>query len=175
MQSKILAGKLLTVASKNIGESLSSYSGWLLAGFAAALTLIMANIKTVSEYIDTANIKYSIYLFLVALFVGVLQRLLFTILSSSIKSGEEGAKLGEIEDKNGTTIDIEIVFKEMLDAAYWPLNKLISPQLEKIKNGDFAAAGRMQYKMAMIGSFLTLIMALLAVASIVVLVAGLNA
>jgi len=175
MQSKIFAGKLLTVASKNIGESLSSYAGWLLAGFAAALTLILANIKTVSEYIDTANIKYSIYLFLVALFIGVLQRLLLTILSSSIKSGEEGERIGETEGNNGATIDLEIVFQEMLDAAYWPVNKLISPQLEKIKNGDFAVAGRMQYKMAIIGSFLTLIMALLAVTSIVVLVAGINA
>ena len=174
MQSKIFAGKLLSAASKNIGESLSSYSAWLLAGFAAALTLILANISTVSEYIDTANIKYSIFLFLIALFIGVLQRLLFTVLSSSIKSGEEGAKLGEIEGENGSTIDFEVVFKEMLEAAYWPANKLISSGIEKAKKGDFAATGRMHYKMAMIGSLLTLIMALLAVASIVVLVIGIN-
>jgi len=175
MNSKIFAGKLLSATSKTIGESLATYSSWLLVGFGAALTLILANIKTITEYIDVSNIKYSVYLFLIALLIGVIQRLLFTILASSIKSGSEGERLGKEEDEQDRVVDFEVVFTEMLAAAYWPVNKLIEPQLEKIKNGDFAVAGRMQYKMAIIGSFLTLLMALLAAGSIVMLVAGVHA
>jgi hypothetical protein len=143
MDSKMLASKLLSVSSKSIIDSLASYSSWLLVGFGVALTLIVSNINAVTEHISICNIKFSIYLFLISLLLGVMQRLIFAVLSSSIISGVEGGKLGEEAQKNSQEIDFEVVFSEMLNAAYWPVNKLIEPQLEKLRQGDFAVAGRM--------------------------------
>ena len=172
IDESIFIGKILSLMAVGATQSLEKFSGWLLAGFGVAFTLILSNIDSVQKFIDTSNIKCGITLYLIALGAGVIQRWL----ASGIHAGEAVAKDAEKLGKDSSeNINPENLLNEIENVTLYPQKWFVQWQFNKVRQGDFAANGRMQARMAQVQGYLVLIQGVLAISSIVVLVRGLGA
>jgi len=171
VHESILIGKLLSATAYGVTVSLEKFSGWLLAGFGAAFTLILSNIDSISKFITTEDIKNGVVFYLIALAAGVLQRWLASSIQASAMVSKEAEELG----KNAAgQFDPENIFSEIEKATFYPQKWLVQFQFNKVRNGDFAAPGRMQVTMTQIQGFLVLIQGILVISSIVVIIRGLS-
>lgn len=156
-QESIVAGKMLGIMAISVTTSLESFSGWLLAGSGAAFALMLTNIESVSNFILIASIKQAVFLFLIALAAGVIQRWLGASVRAGSLSSTDSEKLGQ-ELPEG--FDLSVVLKHVEQASFYPQRWLIAWQFKKLQAGDFAVSGRVVAKMAQIQGFLVLIQAL---------------
>jgi hypothetical protein len=155
----------------NVTVTLESFSGWLLAGFGAAFALILSNIESVSNFITVGSIRRGVFLFLIALAAGVVQRWIGSSVRAGVLSGSEGEVLG---DGAHDSIDFSVILEEIKKATFYPQRWLVAWSFKKIEKGDFAFSGRMFAKMAQIQGWLVLVQAALVISSIVVVVNGLE-
>ena len=158
--------------AKAISESHSTFATWLLAGFSAAFTLILANIEEVSKFIETASIKEALFIFLYSMALAVIQKWLNTIIQGAFKGGEEGAKLDAALIQSGVQINPEILLQEIENASWYPAKFLIKRQYNKVRAGDLLVGGRQQFKLAQLQGFLLLTQMGFAIWSLVVLING---
>ncbi len=168
---KLLASKMLSSAAGHASAELASFSGWLITGFAAAFGLLLVNIDAVSKFLDPGKLGRAIVLFLVAVVVHVIQRWLAAITAGSIAAGKEAASAA-IEGSH--ELDFVVVFAEMERATYRPMRWFVRKSYAKVANGDVAAAGRMQAKLAQWQGFAVLAQLVLSVSAIAVVVVNLN-
>jgi len=165
----ILIGKMLGIMAINVTTAQETFSSWLLAGFGAAFALILSNIESVSNFISIDSIRKGVFLFLIALAAGVLQRWIGAGVRAGFFSGSNGESLGK-ELHEG--IDFSVVLKEVEKATFYPQRWLVAWSFKKIQDGDYAVSGRILAKMAQIQGWLVIIQAALVIYSIVVLING---
>lgn len=171
---KLVANKLMIEMSRAISESMSQFAAWLLLGFSASFTLILANIATVSNFVETASIKSAVLVFLVSLLVAVVQRWIAASIMSGHKSGDAGAAIDAELNAQGIILNQSTVLSELEKASYYPAKWLIKIQFKKFREGDLTVGGRQQLKMSQIQALLMLVQVLLAAASIAILMFGLK-
>jgi hypothetical protein len=51
------ASRSLLVVARRVGESLSKFSGWLMGGFDAGFSFVLANVETMSKFVALAYIR----------------------------------------------------------------------------------------------------------------------
>jgi hypothetical protein len=137
-QERILAGRILTLCAQSVSESLDRFGGWLLAGFGAAIGLLVANAGTLSKLLRVERLRGSIILFLVAVGLGVLQRLLAALVAGAASVAKESESIGR--DIVGD-VDLDRFFRELKRAPVYP-RRFLEKSLEAVEAGDFAAPGR---------------------------------
>ena len=172
-QANIAAGQLLIVAAQKISASLDSFSGWLAAGFGAALALFIANLDTVSSYIAPHSIRYAATLFLISAVLAVIQKLLAVFIGAGTAAGVAGAAFGKDLADRGVDIDVTTFFAETKRALYWPGSAFASRAFVKAQSGDFAGPGRMYVKIGQLQTLIVVIQAALSLAAASVVVCGL--
>ena len=172
-QANIAAGQLLIVAAQKVSASFDSFSGWLLAGFGAALALFIANLDTVSGYIDFSSIRCAASLFLLSAVLAVFQKLLAMFVAGGTAAGVAGAAMGKDLADRGIDLDIATFFEETKRALYWPGTVFASRAFNKAKSGDFAGPGRMYVKISQLQALAVLAQASLSLAAAAVIVCGL--
>lgn len=171
---KIAANKLLILLAKHTSGSLDKFSTWLLAGFGAALSLILINIESVSNFIHLSNIKHGLFLYLVALFAGVIQKWLNAIIAPACAASSEGEQIGKELAETKDNADMVFLLNEIKNSTNYPAKWLLSWQYKKVLGGDLSAPGRMVGKLSQIQSYLVLIQAVLAIYSIVTILNGIK-
>ena len=172
--TKKVANTLMLGMAKGVSESLSKFATWLLAGFSAAFTLILANLDNVTKFIQVNAIKEAVFLFLISLVIAVVQRWIFTIIQAGSLGSDEGMKIDSGLNQAGLAINKEVLLKEIEDASFYPAKYYIKKQYDKIRGGDHTVGGRQQIKLAQIQGFLMLAQVLMAVLSLVVFVNGIK-
>ncbi|MBY6106822.1 hypothetical protein KUW19_10085 [Ferrimonas balearica] len=171
VHESILVGKLLSLTAYAATSSMDKFSGWMLAGAGAALTLVLSNIDTVSSFVPLSDIKLGVILFLVALALGVMQRWFTTSILAGSMVSDKAEELGRNAPEE---FDYNHVLLEMEKAILYPQKWLVQYQYNKVIAGDFAAPGRMQALLSQIQMYIVVIQTGFIVASLVVLVSGLN-
>jgi|SRR5690348_6541728 hypothetical protein len=172
-QANIAAGQLLIVAAQKVSASFDSFSGWLLAGFGAALALFIANLDAISDHIDSYSIRYAAGLFLASAVLAVLQKLLAMFVAGGTAAGVAGAAMGKDLADRGIDLDVATFFEETKKALYWPGTIFASRAFKKAQSGDFAGPGRMYVKISQFQALIVVIQASLSLAAAAVVVCGL--
>lgn len=118
-QATILAGQLLIAATQKVSSSFDTFSGWLAAGFGAALALFIANLDSISKFASMGSIKCASLLFLVSAVLAVINKLLASFIAAGTTAAIEGAALGKDLTERQVQIDITTLFAEMEKALFW--------------------------------------------------------
>lgn len=169
---KIAVNKLLLLMAKHTSNSLNKFSGWLIAGFGAAFALVLTNIESISTFIHITSIRNSISIFLIALFLGVIQKWLNAIINASSTVSEESEEIGKNLAETKENANTDFLLSEIKNSTFYPSKWMVSWQLNKIQRGDLSAPGRMIGKLSQIQSYLVLFQALLAIYSITIILSG---
>lgn len=82
---QLLACRSLILSAKNASDSMEKFVQWMLAGFGAGLTFLVANLSRVQTHLDFQHVKTAGVLFLWAAALGVVQR----YLAMMIKTGAD--------------------------------------------------------------------------------------
>lgn len=174
-QANIAAGQLLIVAAQKVSASFDSFSGWLLAGFGATLTLFIANLDSLSGYIDFSSVRCAAGLFLLSAVLAVFQKLLAMFVAGGTAAGVAGAAMGKDLANRSVDLDITTFFEETTKALYWPGTVFARRAFKEARSGDFAGPGRMYAKISQLQALTVLIQASLSLAAAAVIVCGLAA
>lgn len=172
-QANILAGQLLILATQRVSASFDTFSGWLVAGFGAALALFIANLDTVSKFASLSSLKFASFLFLVSAALAVIDKLLAALIAAGTTAAVEGAALGKDLEERGIEVDISRLFSETERALLWPGSLFARRAFAKAQSGDFAGPGRMYTKVAQVQAIVVIIQAVLSLAAAGVIVRGL--
>jgi hypothetical protein len=174
VESRKVAAHALIAATRRVSESLSSFSGWLMAGFGGAFSLIVANVQTVSKFISLAHIRCALLLFLMGLVVAVLARLLGNMTVAAVASHDDGEALAKKIRESGNSFDTE-VFAEEFQRGLFPWQRwLVKKSFKKARSGDVVAGARMIAKLSQVQAMLVLLHAVLAIGAAFVITLGLK-
>lgn len=172
IQATVFAGQILNIATQKVSSSFDTFSGWLVAGFGAALTLFIANLDTVSKFASLASIKSASFFFLASALLAVIDKLLASFVAAGTAAAIEGAALGKDIAEREIEIDVARLFFETEKALFWPGKLLARRALSKAQSGDFAGPARLYTKVAQLQVLIVLIQAILSLIVAVVIVRG---
>lgn len=175
LHASVFAGQTLILATSRVSASLDTFSGWLAAGFGAALALFIANLDTVSKFVHLGNIKCASFLFLASALLAAIDKLLAVFIAAGTAAATEGAALGKEIAERGIAFDIPKFFSEITRALFWPLSALARRSFKKTEAGDFASPSRLYTKAAQIQALIVILQAVLSLSAAVVIVGGLAA
>jgi hypothetical protein len=174
LQAAIFAGQLLIVATQRVSSSFDAFSGWLAAGFGAALALFIANLDSVSTFVSPSSIKLAAFFFLASGVLAVVAKLLAAFVAAGTTAAIEGAKLGRDLAEREVEIDFARFFAETEKALFWPAKLFARRAFAKAQAGDFAKPGRMYTKVAQFQALVVLIQVVLSLVAAVVIVRGIS-
>lgn len=175
LQASVFASQALILATNRASASLDTFSGWLAAGFGAALALFIANLDTVSKFVHLGNIKCASFLFLASAFLAAVDKLLAAFIAAGTAAATEGAALGKDIAERGVVLDIPKFFSEVTRALFWPLSALARSNFKKTGAGDFASPSRLYTKAAQIQALVVIVQAVLSLSAALIIVRGLAA
>lgn len=174
LQEKVVAGSLLTSGAGKAAAVIDSFVSWLLAGFGAALALLIGNIAEVIKYVRLETIKNASVLFLVSTALTIVEKYLASRVIGAAESASIAAEVGRRLADEDIEIDFSVVFGELRKATLPPMRWLVARGLDKVEKGDFAASGRSFARQAQFQALLSLIVAGLVLWAMGLIVAGLG-
>ncbi len=151
VQELIVAGRLLMMMAARVSENLASFASWLIGSFAAVLGLLVANVDSVSQFLPSKSLGTATFIFLLAVGLHVIQRYLYAIVAGSVAASREAEELSTPQG-----LDFSRVMDEIERSSLWPVRILVARAMAKIRNGDFAAGGRLNAKLAQIQGYLVI-------------------
>jgi hypothetical protein len=160
INESIYAGKALAVMAAAINSEHSSFSSWMVAGFGAAIGLLIANVEKVAPYISPSAIGSSTKLFLVAVILNVIQRYLGAIIAGSVATGKEVESIPV-----ATALDLQVILNEIEQSTLWPMRFMVRKSNNRIRAGDIAFASRLNAWMAQIVGWLVLVQMVVVIAA----------
>lgn len=174
LQEKVLAGSLLTAGAGKASAALDSFASWLLAGFGAALALVISSDTTVGKYVSEQDLKSAGVLFLWAAALTVIEKYLSAIIVGAAETAAQAAEAGRRLADDNVDVNFSIVFQELQSAVIWPARWFVARSQAKVLRGDFASAGRSLLRCAQAQGFLVLVAAVLLLVAVGTLIRGLN-
>lgn len=159
----IFLGKVLTMMANRMVTELVAFSSWMILGFSAVLGLMLANLGTVSNFLEPTTIGIVVKLFAVSVLLHVVQRYLAAIVMA-------GAALGkELESTPPNDLNFERFTQKLEEATLWPSRYMVRWSNRKILAGDLAVGGRMHAVMAQVLAWLAFAQAITAIAAALVI------
>jgi ABC-type multidrug transport system fused ATPase/permease subunit len=153
---------------------LSNFSAWLMAGLSAAFTLFFSNIASVTKYVYSFNIRWSLILFTVSLLAGLLARFLSVSVTSSLISNDVfGKRVKETVDSANSFV-FPAFFRLLFSGMLLPYRCIASRTLDAVKRGDLMASARFTAKTSQAQALLVLVQIAFATASVIVLACGIK-
>ena len=174
LQEKVLAGSLLTAGAGKASAALDSFASWLLAGFGAALVLVISSDSTIGKYVSEQDLKCAGVLFLWAAALTVIEKYLSALIVGAAETAAQAAEAGRRLADENVEINFSIVFQELQSAVVWPARWFVTRSQAKVLRGDFASSGRNLLRCAQAQGFLVLVTAVLLLAAVGTLIRGLN-
>jgi hypothetical protein len=166
MNSKIAAQRALLAATRRVSDGLPTFSAWLLGGFGAAFSLVVANIDKVSQFIEITHIRFGLVVFLISLTVAVLATYLSTIVKVALGAHEDGEAIGKQMVGTEGGMDVELFMTEYERGLLPPIRWIARSSMKKAKAGDFVASARLIAMLSQVQSLLVIIQSILAIAAV---------
>lgn len=174
MNEHTAATHTLLAAARRLSETLPAFSAWLLAGFGAAFSLVVANIETVSKFIFITHIRFGLLVFLVSLAVAVLATYLSTMVKTALAAQEDGEALGKKIAASSVNFNLDLYMAEYGRGLFPPIRWIAHSAMKKAKAGDVVAGARMIAKLSQLQTFLVASQSILALVAVGALVLGLK-
>jgi hypothetical protein len=174
LEARAAAKHALIAATRRVGDALPSFSAWLLGGLGAAFTLVLANIETVTRFIEITHIRFGLIIFLISLAVAVLATYLGTIVKAALGAQEDGDLLARRVYATGKAFDAQTFFSEYERGLLPHIRWIAGFQMRKAKAGDVVASARMIAKLSQVQALLVVAQSLLALLAIGGLAVGLK-
>jgi hypothetical protein len=130
---QILVCRALIVAAKNVSSAMDKFVQWLLAGFAAGLTYILAN-----QRVSFASLRPAILAYLCAVAFGVIQRYLAMVVSIGTQVFQEAEKLHDEK----RPVDIARFFILYIDSLPAFNRWAAALSAKRFMKGDVIASGK---------------------------------
>jgi hypothetical protein len=163
LQEKVFLNSPLVAGAGKGSAAIDHFASWLLAGFGAALALLLSNLDSLATSLPLGCLRSAAIIFIVAATFGVVEKFLAVIISGAVEASGVGASIGEKAAEREVELDLAYVFSEAKAASYPPMRWLLAGMLNKAQRGDLAAPGRFfthctqaQSVLALIETFLIL-------------------
>lgn len=166
IHEKVLVSALLSESTGKSSETLDAFSGWLLAGFAASVTLLLSNLSSLESYLSCAALHEFLMLFVAVVILGIAEKMLAVIVAGATAGAAIGRELGPKAAENETPLDINVVLTEMEKSVIWPMRWFVKRSYAKAKAGNILSAPRAFAKCVQIQGLLTLLQAVFVVLAI---------
>jgi hypothetical protein len=142
LDEKLLVSSLLFASSGKASAIIDSFSNWLLAGFAAAITFLLGNIESLSDYLPGDTLQYCAYLFFVVLVLGIIEKIIATVVASASAGATVGRQIASQNLDSGAQLQASVIFSESLRAVLPPMRWFVARSFRKTESGDVTAAAR---------------------------------
>ena len=174
IDERIAAQKTLLSATRRVGDALPPFSTWLLAGFGAAFSLVLANIETVSKFIAITHIRFALLIFLASLVVAVLATYISTVVKAGLGAQDDGETLAKQIVALPRQFDVALYMSEFERGLLPPIRWIVHAQMNKAIKGDVVASVRMIAKLSQIQALLVVCQSILAVVAVGAMAVGLK-
>jgi hypothetical protein len=144
---------MLLACANSVSPNLDKYCDWLTAGIGAVLGLMLANLSSLNEMIDTWCLKGAFAWLIASLVLGLIARLLSVGVVAGIAAAAAGAKMAE--DLEGD-LDIHEMFEQFTSGLFWPNRVLLRLSIRKVESGDHVAGARYIAKQSQLQSLAVL-------------------
>jgi hypothetical protein len=163
---KIAAQKTLVLVTRHVGDALPPFCTWLMAGSGAALSLVVANIETVSKFIEVPHIRFALVVFLISLVFAVLATYISTMVKASIAAQTESEALGKEIAETSKQFSVLLYMAEYERGLLPPIRWIAHSAMKKAMLGDITAGARMIAKLSQIQALLVACQSLLALVAL---------
>lgn len=166
-----LTNRVLINVAGTIAAQWEKFTGWLVAGLAAALALIIANLDKTNGMIHGATATTAIKIFVAILIVHTLQKILAIVVASAAAGMEKPS----LKDLTPPINDLEAsrLLENIEDAYFFPFSCMIHDAFRRIRKGELAHIGTRVVRLALISSLLALVQVGLAIWIVWVIARGL--
>jgi hypothetical protein len=175
VREDIYLARVLTVMADRVSAGFGSFSSWMIAGYGAALGLLVAHIDTVKDFVSPRSISWSIIFFLVAVVLNIFARYLAFMVAVSVAVGKEVETIQLPNPPVPNPLDFQYILSQMEQAIWWPQRIIVQWSNARIRAGDVSIAGRRNLKIAQIQAWLACLQVLLLVAAAAVIAGALYA
>jgi hypothetical protein len=147
LQSLGIAAALIADMSGKLSSKFDTFATWLLAGFGAAVVLLLTNDKT-AALVSPPAIRLCAILFGWAVVATVIEKVLALVVSSGSDTAASARMLildhMKLRRELGQTpdLDIAVIAEEIMRPMFWPARSFASGQIRKSLNGDLTAGAR---------------------------------
>jgi hypothetical protein len=162
LNSRLAAQQALLAVTRRVGDALPTFSTWLLGGFGAAFSLVLASIEKVSQFIEITHIRFGLVVFLLSLAVAVLASYLSTIVKAALGAQEDGETLGRKLAATEGGMDVQLFMAEYKRGLLPPIRWIAQSSLNKVQAGDIVAGARLIAKLSQLQALLVLSQSILA-------------
>jgi hypothetical protein len=173
LQEKFFASTLLTLGAGKSSAAADSFSGWILAGFAAVLTFLLGNLDSLGTYLPITTLRNAAYIFVAAIVPAALAKVISVVVVGASEAAALGREVGKSAADQGIDLDLSVALRECEKAFFPPMNQLIKRSLKKMERGDLAASARGLTKWTQVQVMLVLLEVFLITWAAIVLVRGL--
>lgn len=142
IHEKVLVNSLLFEAAGKASATIDSFSNWLLAGFAAAITFLLGNLGSLSDQLSSSRVQYCAYLFIAVLVLGIFEKILATVIAAASAGASVGREIGAQNAERGIELQPAVIFSEAEKAILPPMRRFVSRSFMKAASGDITAAAR---------------------------------
>jgi len=158
----IAVQRTLLMATRYVGDAMPPFCNWLMAGSGAALTLVVANIETVSKFIEVTHIKFGLIVFVLSLSFAVMATYLSMIVKAAMGAQEGGEALGREIGTTSNQFDLKLYMTEYERGLLPPIRWIAHSSMKKAMRGDIVAGARMIAKISQVQALLVGCQSLLA-------------
>jgi hypothetical protein len=166
VKEKLLVSDVFAHSAANLSPAIDSFASWILGGFGAGLALLLANLDKVQHFIDVSTIRRAGLLFLAAIVVGIVEKLLALVVTTASRNFAAGRTIGAKFEG----IDIQAYFREAEKGFFIPARWLAARSFKKLLSGDLAAMPRAIIRLAQVQIWIALAEAALIVRAIYTIV-----
>lgn len=94
IHEKVLVSALLFESVGKSSAAIDSFSSWLLAAFAGAITFLVGNLDSFSDHLPPTALRCCISLFLVVALLGIVEKMLATVIAGASAGAAVGRQMG---------------------------------------------------------------------------------
>ncbi len=142
VEEKVLASTLLIAIAGQSSANVDRFSGWLLAGYAGAVTILLVNSQSIQAHFPTDPLPSAIYVLVAVLALAIAQKLIAVPLAGAAAAAPLGRHLVNDLVARGVTLDVSVFFAEIERAMIPPMRWLVARSFRKAQAGDLTAAAR---------------------------------
>jgi hypothetical protein len=142
VHEKVLVSALLFASLGKGSEKVDTFSNWLLAGFAAAVSFLLANIGSLASHVPSKTLQELVTAFLIVFALGLVEKMLAVVVAAASAGSAIGREMGDKIAATGTEVDIAYLLSEIERAVFPPIRRLVRRSFAKAQSGDLTAAAR---------------------------------
>lgn len=168
---QVMTNKSLTGVANIVAGQYEKFTGWLVAGLGAALTLLVSNLDKTKDMIAPASVSYAIKIFVAILVAHTVQKILAIIVTSGVTAQENSA--GANMDPPLTMAEL-YAFLSNLESAYpWPMKLMIRKSFARLRKGELTFFGKRLAQLSLCSAGLAALQVVLAIWAVLVIARGL--